>query len=248
MVFTIVTNSESFELNFFFAILPVCGMLSSRAWSDPIHVVRTFFSPETETAEKLRIAATNFYVSVSGRWTPVTRIGFREARWKFSTRPVETDWALTSCSWIHRRLRWLQGLGRAGCCCRGWVPGGPCQVLWVHTLASTCPVHLQQPAQPDPPWIRQWTGIVWHSSIVWAGAYLGDRRLGRTPQNGQGGENDVWNQAGKYIWVRLLDREVEDFLVWFNHFCKVHLSQMNYHSFVIPINSSQNVPVRIPSN
>ena len=72
MVLTIVIDSESFELNFFFAILPVCGMLSSRAWSDPIHVVRTFFSPETETAEKLRIAATNFYVSVSGRWTQLS--------------------------------------------------------------------------------------------------------------------------------------------------------------------------------
>ena len=123
MVFSIVIDSESFELNFFFAILPVCGMLSSRAWSDPIHVVRTFFSPETETAEKLRIAATNFYVSVSGRWTPVTRIGFRGARWKFSTRPVETDWALTSCSWI------IAGCG--GCRVLGGpaaAAGAECQV------------------------------------------------------------------------------------------------------------------------
>ena len=143
--------------------------------------------------------------------------------------------AVAAGSWEGRLL--LQGLSA-----RWAVPG----IVSAH-LGQHLPSAPPTTCTTWPP-IRQWTGIVWHSSIVWAGAYLGDRRLGRTPQNGQGGENDVWNQAGKYIWVRLLDREVEDFLVWFNHFCKVHLSQMNYHSFVIPINSSQNVPVRIPSN
>ena len=101
----------------------------------------------------------------------------------------------------------LQG-GLAGCQVAGAVPG------IVHTLPTTCPVHSQQPGQADP-WIRQWTGIVWHSSIVWAGAYLGDRRLGRTPQNGQGGKT-MFETKRENIFeseIGLLDREVEGFLV-----------------------------------